>query len=115
MINPDTAEYKAIIKHTVELRTAVKNNITTLSGHLLCNQLITSENEEELRIISQSESDRAAKLVGFVQHRVELNPDNFCTFIKILEKDEKNYEYIINLLKETCDSLKKGSKGMSQL
>ena len=105
----DTAEYKTIIKCTSKLTTAVKNNITALSGHLLSNELISSDNDTDLRNTQLSELDRAAKLVQLVRCRVQLSPVNFHKFIKVLEEEKQNYEHIIVDLKETFDSLKEGN------
>ena len=104
----DTPEYKTIIKCTAKLTTAVKNNITALSGHLLSNELITSDNDTDLRNTVLSELDRAAKLVELVRCKVRLSPDNFHKFIKILEEEKQNYEHIIVDLKEMLVSLKEG-------
>ena len=106
----DTAEYKTIIKCTVELITAVRSNITALSGHLLSNDLITSNNDTDLRDTTlRSELDRAAKLVELVRCKVQLSPDNFHKFTKVLEGEKESYEDIIIVLRKTLDSFKEGN------
>ena len=92
----------------MKLTTAVKNNITALSGHLLSNELISSDNDTDLRNTQLSEVDRAAKLVELVRCKVQLSPDNFYKFIKILEEEKQTYEHIIVNLNETLVSLKEG-------
>ena len=106
IFSTDTAEYKAIIRSTVELRTAVMNNTTTLSGHLLSKELITSENEMAL---GQSEPERAAKLVRLIQQRVKMNPGNFYTFLSILEKDRQTYGCVITSMKKEHGLLEQGN------
>lgn len=108
VIITDTAEYKTIIKCTVKLITAVKNNITALSCHLLSNELISSDNDTDLRNTQLSELDRAARLVDLVRCKVQLNPANFHKFIGILEEEKQSFENIIADLKETLDCLKEG-------
>ena len=108
IITTDTAEYKTIIKCTAKLRTAVKSNITALSGHLLSYELVSPDNESELRNPQQPELDRAAKLVDLVQCKVQLNPANFYKFIRVLEEEKQNFENIIADLNKTLDSQKEG-------
>ena len=104
----DTTEYKTIISCTAVLRTAVQSNLTELSGHLLGQQLITSNSDKELRNGMLEESTRAAKLVELIQNKVELNPDNYHAFIKALEEDKQNYQDILKVMKEKYNALTEG-------
>ena len=97
----DTAEYQTIIKCTPQLKTAVRDNLIELSGHLLANRLITVDQCDELNNEKNQKSERAAKLVTFVVNKVELNSGYYHTFIECLEEDEQNNRSILEHLKET--------------
>ena len=80
-----------------------------LSGELLGKQLITSEDHSELTYTMHTAVKRATMLVELVLNKVELNADNYHTFIKVLEQDSSNYKDVLELLKDTYDSFTGGS------
>ena len=108
LIITDTAEYRTIINCTPVLVTAVQSNLAELSSYLLRQHLITSDNDRELRNGMYLKRERAARLVELMQDKVKLNPDNYYTFIKILEKDRRYYRDILEVMKKTHDALTEG-------
>ena len=84
----------------MELRTAVKGDLTGLSGHLFAEGLISDDNCSELRNRNVEEADRAARLVELVQRRIKLDPQNYFKFIDVLvERDSQYYSSILRTLK----------------
>ena len=100
----DTAEYKTIIHCTPALRTVIEHNLTELSGHMLAKDLITFNQEVELRNRMISRCERAASLVQFVTVKVEQNSDKYHIFINVLEEDKVFFREILKLLNNTYNS-----------
>ena len=100
--------YTTLLEHVPNIRTAVKANLTQLSGALLAKHLISPGSDVKLRDRSQNEEDRAADLVTLVMDQVKLNPDNYKTFIDILKESGPHFENIIQLLPCPLDPLPRG-------
>ena len=79
------------------LSIAVRADLTTLSGYLLADRLITQENVSELTDQRHSlEAERANRLVELVLLSVETNPKNYITFVGVLEKNRAHYKDTLN-------------------
>ena len=91
----NSAEYKAMIDFTSELRLAVRPELISLTGSLLASRLISPDNDIELRDTAHSgEVERSARLVELVQNKVRQNPRHYHSFIGILKG--KQYQYRFN-------------------
>ena len=99
-----TVEYQTIISATSKLRTAVRGDLTSLSGCLLAKRLISTDNDSELRNTRTEIADRAARLVELIQQKVYLDPQNYTTFIEVLE-DSCQYSDILRFLSQIYSSL----------
>ena len=97
----NSPEYRTLQHHTTDLCLAVKQNLTSLSGALFADKLITQGSSDDLRNPMHSIEDRAAKLVGLVQDKVQQDSQNYGTFIKVLQKDLSQYGGILSSLKDT--------------
>ena len=80
--------------------TAVRGDLIELSGHLLAGGLISDNNCSELKNRNIEEADRAARLVELVRIKVELDPQNYFKFIRVLEKDSHYYSDILRTLSD---------------
>ena len=107
--------YTSLQKHVPNIRTAVRANLTQLSGELLAKGLISPESDVKLRDRAQSEEDRAAELVTLVMDQVKLNPDNYKTFIDILKESGSHFNAIIQLLPCPLDPLPHSTRGGDQV
>ena len=100
----NSAEYNTIIANTNDLRLAVQFNLVSLSGTLLAKRLISAENDIELRYPQHTDVERAAKLVGLVQNKVQQNSQHFYTFLDVLRRDKEQYADILRKLNQSLSS-----------
>jgi hypothetical protein len=91
-------EYKTLKRYILEIRTAVKSDLTSLGGGLLSRNLISSENEAKLRNQSTSKEDRAAELVSLLLDKVKLNKENYRIFIDVLKVSGGHFNDILSIL-----------------
>ena len=54
------AEYEVLIRHTVDLQLAVKENLTHLGARLVAAQIITPDQYEEIRNAHRPINERVA-------------------------------------------------------
>ena len=101
----DTLEYQTLISCTTKLRAAVCADLVCLSGCLLERGLILPGNASELTNRNVEEADRAARLVELIQHKVNLDSQNYVKFIDILEENRHHYSDILDILKKVYHSL----------
>ncbi len=94
----DSQEYNTLRSYVPEVTTAVKANLTSLSGRLLSRNLISSESDAKLRNESKSEEVRAADLVSLVLDKVELNKENYRIFIDILRTSGAHFSDLLSKL-----------------
>ena len=98
-ISRNTPEYRSILKATGKLTRALKNNITPICADLVANDLITTEQQKKLRNATHDEAiERAADLVQLLTDRVEENPANYHTLIRILRGDRATYKDVLECL-----------------
>ena len=90
-----TEEYLAMIKATVRLTNAVKNELTPLSQELVARELISVDQGVELRNRNLGAVDRAANLVALVTNKVGQDRKNFYVFVEILTEDRSVYKEIL--------------------
>ena len=93
-----TVEYRAMIKATVELTNAVKNELTPLSLKLVAKELISVDQGKELRNGHIGVADRAANLVTLVTNKVEQDKKNFYRFVEVLIGNRSAYREILESL-----------------
>ena len=96
-----SVEYEVLIRHTVDLQLAVKDNLTPLGARLVAAQIITADQYEEIGNAHRSVSERGANLVEFVQNKVRQNPWHYHIFLGALRSDLSQYGDILTKLEET--------------
>ena len=69
-----------------------------LSSHLLSKELITSDQDCQLRDEMHPKSNRAAELVNLVLNTVESNSGYYHTFIECLEESQECNQHILEIL-----------------
>ena len=104
MTSRNTREYLTIKKANHKLLKAVQKNIIALGAALFAEDLITDDNYESLKNESRSEVNRAAELVGYVMNKVELSPENYHTFVKVLKEEGATYKEILETLEHDPDA-----------
>ena len=96
-----SAEYRAMIDLTSELRLAVRPELISLTGSLLASRLISPDNDIKLRDTAHSdEVKRSARLVALVQNKVRQNPHHYHSFIGILQGNQDQYGDILQQLEQ---------------
>jgi hypothetical protein len=90
-----TEEYLAMIKATVRLTNALKNELTPLSQELVARELISVDQGVELRNGNVSAVDRAANLVALVTNKVGQDRKSFYAFVEALTDNRSVYKEIL--------------------
>ena len=101
MAGAECHEYEVLIRHTVDLQLAVKANLTPLGAQLVAAKIITLDQYEEIRNAYRPVNDRAADLVGYVQHKVRQEPQHYHDFIGALRSDQSQYHAIMAKLEQS--------------
>ena len=96
-----SVEYKVLVRHTVDLRLAVRENLTPLSAQLVAAKIITLDQYEAIRNPHRSVNERGAELVRYVQSKVYQDPRNYHAFLGILRSDLSQYDHILTKLEQT--------------
>ena len=94
----NSPEYFCIVKATGKLTRALKNNVTPICADLVSTHLITPNQQRKLRNSNHDALDRAADLVAYLTDKVEENPANYHTLVKILEEDITTYQDVLECL-----------------
>ena len=94
------AEYEVLIRYTVDLQLAVKENLTPLGAQLVSAQIITPDQYREIRNTHRPVNERGADLVGYVQNKVRQNPRHYDAFIGALKSDLSQYSDILTKLEQ---------------
>ena len=105
----NSKEYRALIKATGKLTKAVQDHITPISAELVANDLITTESQDALRNSQLPKIERAADLVKLINTKVEQNPANYHTFVKILDEDRATFKDVLKLLELSDDQATSGT------
>ena len=100
----NSPEYCSIVKATGKLTRVLKSNITPICVDLVSNHLITPDQQRKLRNPHHDALDRAADLVELLTDKVEENPANYHTLIKILGEDRTMYGDVLECLALPSDS-----------
>ena len=96
----ESVEYKVLLRHTVNLQLAVKDNLTSLGGHLVAAEIITPDQYDKIRKTSQSPTDKGADLVGYVQNKVRQDPRYYHAFVGALKSDLSQYGGVLTKLEQ---------------
>ena len=96
----ETPEYRTMVKCTRVLRTAVQTHLFSLGASLLSEELISTDNDSDIRNTMHSEPERAARLIEILQLQVKLEPQNFHTFLRVLDNDRDIFKDILKTLRE---------------
>ena len=94
------AEYEVLIRYTVDLQLAVKENLTPLGAQLVSAQIITPDQYTEIRNTHRPVNERGADLVGYVQNKVRQDPRHYDAFIGALKSDLSQYSDILTKLEQ---------------
>ena len=94
----ESQEYRTLKRYITEVRTAVKSDLTSLSGSLLSRNLISPENEANLRNQTRNQEDRAAELVSLLLEKVKLNKENYRIFIDVLRTSGDHFNDLLSKL-----------------
>ena len=89
-----------MLRCTRALRTAVQPHLFALGASLVSEDLISTDNDSDLRNTMHSEPERAARLVEILQLKVKLESQNYHTFVRILDDDRDIYKDILKTLSE---------------
>ena len=95
-----SVEYKVLVRHTVDLQRAVKDNLTPLGAQLVAAEIITPDQYEEIRNAHRSVNERGADLVGYVQNKVRQDPWHYQAFLGALWSDPSQYGGILAKLEQ---------------
>ena len=85
----ETPEYRTMLHCTRALRTAVQPHLFILGASLISEDLISTDNDSDLRNTMHSEPGHAARLVEILQLKVKLEPQNYHTFVRMTEISTK--------------------------
>ena len=96
----ESVEYKVLVRHTVDLQLAVKDNLTHLGARLITAEIITLDQYIEIRNAHRPVNERGADLVGYVQNKVRQDPQHYHTFISALRSDLSQYGSILRKLEQ---------------
>lgn len=97
----NTREYRHFRQLSLELATAVKDDLIYVSSKLVAQGVITPENHDEFTNFRGPilPHERAANLVNTVLNRIKVDSRNFETFVKVLKEKEWYYETTLKKLK----------------
>ena len=93
-----SVEYQVLVRHTVDLELAVKDNLIPLSSQLVTAQIITPDQYREIRNTCRSVDERVADLIGYVQNKVRQDPRHYHAFLGALWSDPSQYGDILTKL-----------------
>ena len=93
-------EYKVLIRHTVDLQLAVKDNLTPLGAQLVSAEIITLDQYREIRNPHRPVNERGADLVEYVQTKVHQDPQHYHAFLDVLRSDQSKYGSILTKLEQ---------------
>ena len=98
----NTAEYRTLQFLTNELTLAVKQDLTGVCGALFAVGLIIRGTREVMGNALIPKEERAARLIGIIQGKVQEGPHNYQIFISVLEKRGlTQYCDILRMLQDT--------------
>ena len=84
--NQPSLEVKAILECNDKLVTAFSGNLTSLSGSLMAKGFIAPDLNEQMFIHSDIDKVKASRLVEGVRKSIEIAPNKFKEFLKVLQK-----------------------------
>ena len=98
----NTPQYKKMLEHTPSLTNVLADgsNIVRLAGELVRAGLISKANERKMLNTAVDADIRAAELISMVTTKVDLNSQNFTTFLEALGKDQATYGDILTNMKK---------------
>ena len=96
----ESVEYKVLIRHTVDLQLAVKDNLTPLGAQLVSAEIITLDQYREIRNPHRPVNERGADLVEYVQTKVHQDPQHYHAFLDVLRSDQSKYGSILTKLEQ---------------
>ena len=97
-MSKNTKEYRTLMKARDNFVLAIGHNVITLGAELFAEGLISMENVAELQNLHVSCYERASNLVSLIADRVELDPVNYHTFVRILAKNQATFKDILEYL-----------------
>ena len=101
----NSPEHRTIVQCTPKLIIALQDDLNVLSGELLAAGLINGNNAAALAIPSIGVAERAAQLIGFVRNKVELEAENYHSFIQVLKQRQDDHKNILKILDDRYKDL----------
>ena len=102
----NSPEYRTIIQLTPELTTAFQNGLVKLSGELVAEGLITTDNAANLQNPYSGANVQASFLVGWIGNRILLDPgNNYLAFVEVLKRRLADHKSILKCLDEKYKEL----------
>ena len=105
MAGSRSIEYRTLLRLTGDIELAVQDHLVAIGSQLVASDLITPTQSREIRNTHNPVDSRAADLVGYIQGKVQQNPEHYQAFIDVLKSDLAQYGDILKKLKDTYDSL----------
>ena len=97
----DSIEYKTLKDNIKELKLAIGPQLTPLAARLVATRLLSDITFTTICTSDVSESDGAALVLESVEHKVQLNPHSYHTFVAVLLGDDIRYDRILQKLIDT--------------
>lgn len=99
----NSAEYRTTRRLARDLQLAFQNDLTNLSLSLQGTDpmLLTANNAAEVRNKMLTDAERAAKLVQYIQVKVESDPNCYHALVEVLTRNSRYYSSILEKLNKT--------------
>lgn len=104
----DSSESRVLLDHTRALELALKDNIDLILEDLNRVGLLKSDVYSNVKDVNSrlSAIQKASSIVTSIREVVEIQPNNYHKFIKILKRNERHYYDIIKTLEQArCGKL----------
>ena len=99
----NSAEYRTVCRLARDLQLAFQNDLTSLSLSLQGTDpmLLTANNAAAVQNEMYTDAEQAAKLVNYIQVKVESNPNCYHALVEVLKRNSRYYRDILEKLNKT--------------
>ena len=117
MDQPQSPEYRAVLKSGPALTRAIKFDLPNLTPKLLANGLISPHTEEVTRLPSLTDTEKANTVLADVRNQIDRNRDRYSLFFESLnspdyEDGRKTLEEELQAARRELHSPVQGSGGI---
>ena len=88
MDQPQSPEYRAVLKSGPALTRAIKFDLPNLTPTLLSNGLISPHTEEVTRLPGLTDTEKANTVLANVRNQIELDPNRYSLFFESLNSPD---------------------------